>query len=106
MSLPTQDLKQYALFSGPRLDKIVAHGSVALVGDASHPLSGAFGTGAGFALEDVYVLAKSVAWAYEQSMTLREGLDLFDKVRGPHYKNLVRALFFISQLEFSIPASF
>jgi salicylate hydroxylase len=31
-----KDVKQYALFAGPRLESIVSHGSVALVGDASH----------------------------------------------------------------------
>ncbi len=31
-----KDVKQYALFAGPRLESIIAHGSVALVGDASH----------------------------------------------------------------------
>ncbi len=31
-----KEIKQYALFAGPRLDKVTAHGSVALVGDASH----------------------------------------------------------------------
>lgn len=29
-------MKKYALFAGPRLDSVIAHGSVALVGDASH----------------------------------------------------------------------
>ncbi|KAN0102110.1 FAD/NAD(P)-binding domain containing protein [Hyaloscypha variabilis] len=83
-----KDVKQYALFAGPRLESIVAHGSVALVGDASHPLSGAFGSGAGFALEDVYVLTRSVAWAHDQGRSLREALELLKKVRGPHYKRL------------------
>ncbi|PMD42169.1 FAD/NAD(P)-binding domain-containing protein [Hyaloscypha variabilis F] len=83
-----KDVKQYALFAGPRLESIVAHGSVALVGDASHPLSGAFGSGAGFALEDVYALTQGVAWAHEQGHSLREALELLDKVRGPHYKRL------------------
>ncbi len=47
------------------------------------------GAGAGFALEDVYVLTKSIAWAHEQNLTLQDGLEIFDRVRGPHYRALV-----------------
>jgi salicylate hydroxylase len=47
------------------------------------------GAGAGFALEDAYVLTRSILWADEQSLALRDGLELFDKVRGPHYRRLV-----------------
>ncbi|KAK4543550.1 hypothetical protein LTR36_005445 [Oleoguttula mirabilis] len=85
-------LKQYALFAGPRLKSVIAHGSVALIGDASHPLSGGFGAGAGFALEDVYVLTRSIAWARRQSLTLQHGLSLFDRIRGPHYERLYHVL--------------
>ncbi len=68
------DTQEFALFSGPPLKTVVAaHGAdssatanIALVGDASHPLSGAFGAGAGFALEDVYTLARALEWAVEQ----------------------------------------
>jgi hypothetical protein len=35
LALP-KEMKQYALFAGPRLDSVIAHGSIALVGDASH----------------------------------------------------------------------
>jgi hypothetical protein len=51
------------------------------------------GSGAGFALEDVYVLTRSVAWAHDQGRSLREALELLDKVRGPHYKRLVHYIF-------------
>ncbi|TVY20503.1 Salicylate hydroxylase [Lachnellula arida] len=87
-----KEIKKYALFAGPRLESVIAHGSIALVGDASHPLSGAFGSGAGFALEDVYVLTQSIRWAHENSLTLVDGLSLFNRVRGPHYKNLYGVL--------------
>ncbi|GLB23167.1 hypothetical protein AtubIFM61612_003754 [Aspergillus tubingensis] len=78
-------VKKFALFSGPRLSTVISHGSIALVGDASHPLSGAFGAGAGFALEDVYVLTRAVKWAHERGLPIQEGLELFDRVRAPHY---------------------
>jgi len=51
------ETQAFALCSGSRLKRIVSHGNIALIGDASHPLSGSFGAGAGFALEDVYTLA-------------------------------------------------
>ncbi|KAJ5895276.1 hypothetical protein N7495_006967 [Penicillium taxi] len=79
---------RFALFAGPRLSSVTSLGSIALVGDASHPLSGAFGAGAGFALEDVFVLAQAVKWTYEKGTPLRDGLDLFDRIRSPHYENL------------------
>jgi salicylate hydroxylase len=47
------------------------------------------GAGAGFALEDVYVLARGVASAHEQGLALQDGLELFDRVRGPYYQRLV-----------------
>ncbi|TVY51379.1 Salicylate hydroxylase [Lachnellula cervina] len=81
-----KEVKKYALFAGPRLDNVIARGSIALVGDASHR------AGAGFALEDVFVLIQSIKWAHENSLTLADGLGLFNRVRGPHYKNLYGVL--------------
>lgn len=48
------------------------------------------GAGAGFALEDVYVLVQSVHWAHERGLSLADALNLFDKVRSPHYEQMVR----------------
>ncbi|RAL13418.1 FAD/NAD(P)-binding domain-containing protein [Aspergillus homomorphus CBS 101889] len=78
-------VKKYALFNGPRLPRVVSHGSIALIGDASHPLSGEFGTGAGCAFEDAYVVTRAIQWAHERELPISDGLDLFDKVRAPHY---------------------
>lgn len=47
------------------------------------------GAGAGFALEDVFVLTQSVKWAYERDLPVGQGLQLFDNVRSPHYERLV-----------------
>ncbi|RAO69467.1 uncharacterized protein BHQ10_005479 [Talaromyces amestolkiae] len=84
-----KDVQKFALFAGPRLESVVSRGSIALVGDASHPLSGAFGAGAGFALEDAFALVKSVAWARSRGHELRDGLNLYDRVRSPHYQSMV-----------------
>ncbi|OGM48972.1 hypothetical protein ABOM_003137 [Aspergillus bombycis] len=82
------EVRKFPLFAGPRLSKVVSHGSIALIGDASHPLSGAFGAGAGFALEDAYVLARAVTWAHERDLPVSNALTLYDKVRSPHYKDM------------------
>ncbi|KAL4964574.1 FAD-dependent oxidoreductase [Aspergillus stella-maris] len=79
------DIQRFALFAGARLENIVAGGSVALIGDASHPLSGAFGAGAAFAFEDSFVLSRAVTWAHERKHNIARGLDLYDRVRSPHY---------------------
>ena len=79
------------MFAGPRL-KRVHNDSIVLIGDASHPLSGAFGDGAGFALEDAYVVAQSLLWAHQRKRSLPDALDLFDDVRSPHYKRLYAVL--------------
>ncbi|KKA16548.1 Salicylate hydroxylase [Rasamsonia emersonii CBS 393.64] len=93
----SKDIKQYALFAGPRLHQITAFGSVALVGDASHLIIHVekhrlkvviAGAGAGFALEDVYVLGQALKWAHENGLDIAAALDLVDRVRSPHYKKL------------------
>ena len=60
-----------------------------LIGDASHPLSGAFGSGAAFAMEDSWVLAKAIehtrARYLEPAKGLEEALKIFDEIRSPYY---------------------
>ncbi|KAL4809464.1 FAD/NAD(P)-binding domain-containing protein [Aspergillus unguis] len=99
------DIQRFALFAGPLMERIVLGGNVALIGDASHPLSGAFGkypnhkltisfvlilrpdgAGAAFAFEDSYVLSRAVSWALSKGIPLSQGLDLYNRVRTPHYR--------------------
>lgn len=82
--------REFALMSGPRLKRMVSHGNIAFVGDASHPLQGNFGSGVGFALEDVYMLAMFLDWAWLKERPLVDGLKLFDSIRSPHYKRLYK----------------
>lgn len=82
------ETQEFALFSGQRLQRIVAHGNVALIGDASHPMLGNFGAGCGFALEDVYALTTTLDWAWSRMRPLVDALDLFDSIRSSHYKCL------------------
>lgn len=58
--------QEFALFSGTRLNRVVSHGNIAFVGDAAHALLGNFGSGAGFALEDVYTLGKALDWSWQR----------------------------------------
>jgi 2-polyprenyl-6-methoxyphenol hydroxylase-like FAD-dependent oxidoreductase len=53
-------------------------------------LSGAFGSGAAFAFEDAYALSSAVHYVRQKGQPLRTALELYDTIRSPHYKNLVR----------------
>ncbi|KAM5379674.1 hypothetical protein ACJZ2D_003868 [Fusarium nematophilum] len=86
------ETQEFALFSGPRLERVVALDAVAFIGDASHPLSGAFGAGAGFALEDVYALVKTLEWTWKRGKGLKVALELYDRIRSPHYGELYDVL--------------
>ncbi|KAK1704323.1 hypothetical protein BDP67DRAFT_214525 [Colletotrichum lupini] len=86
------ETQEFALFSGPRLESVVHEEAIALIGDASHPLSGAFGAGAGFALEDVYALTQSVDWHWNNGGDLSAALELYDQIRSPHYRDLYKVL--------------
>ncbi|WZH42068.1 Pyridine nucleotide-disulfide oxidoreductase class-II [Fusarium acuminatum] len=90
-SLITQ-IKRYDYFGGTRLPSVVNHQSIALIGDASHPLSGAFGAGAAFALEDANTLARSLRWAASSTGCLKDALNLFDSVRSPYYRALYQTM--------------
>ena len=56
-----------------------------LIGDASHPLSGAFGSGAAFALEDGWILARAIEYTRNSKGGLKEALEIFDGIRSPYY---------------------
>ncbi|KAF9875421.1 hypothetical protein CkaCkLH20_07241 [Colletotrichum karsti] len=84
--------EEFALFSGSRLATVISHDALALIGDASHPLSGAFGAGAGFALEDVYALTRSIDFSLRRGEDLVAALKLYDSIRSPHYRDLYGVL--------------
>lgn len=98
------ETQEFALFSGPRLERVVALDSIALIGDASHPLSGAFGAGAGFALEDVYALTKALEWTWPRSQGIKVALELYDRIRSPHYSDLYGVLDWYSDVTKEIAA--
>ncbi|EQB45223.1 hypothetical protein CGLO_15923 [Colletotrichum gloeosporioides Cg-14] len=98
------ECQEFALFTGSRLDRIVAHDAVALIGDASHPLSGALGAGAGFALEDVYALSRCLGWAWSHGLSLGIALQYYDRIRSPHYRDIYQVLGRVNETEAAVAA--
>lgn len=47
--------------------------------------SGAFGSGAAFALEDGWILAKAIELTRDTSDSLSTALEVFDTIRSPYY---------------------
>lgn len=81
------------MVAGPCLKDITAWDKVALIGDASHPLSGAFGSGAAFAMEDGWILARAIEYSISSRTVFRDALDIFQRIRGPYYERMYVFLF-------------
>ena len=119
---------------GPCLGEIKAWNKVALIGDASHPLSGkqihlftrivlnltgpqqfpwdwerdkniyiadliwlhagAFGSGAAFAMEDAWILARAIDYSSASSASkpvnviVKDALNILDEIRSPYYRRM------------------
>ncbi|KAK9860134.1 Salicylate hydroxylase [Penicillium brevicompactum] len=84
--------REFATFAGPRLDKITGWKKIALIGDASHPLSGAFGSGATFAMEDGWILARALELTQQSSHPVQDALKIFDQIRSPYYSKMYHHL--------------
>ena len=100
------------MFAGPRLDRIIGwENKVALIGDASHPLSGefhswqsivkytgsefclgAFGSGATFAMEDGWILARALEYTQSLSFPVGDALEIFNTIRSPYYARMYEHL--------------
>lgn len=88
--VPAGGWREFAAFAGPELASLAAWGGrVVLVGDSSHALSGAFGSGAGFAMEDGWVLAQALR-RYGNDRARAAGL--FDAIRVPYYSRMYEHL--------------
>ncbi|KAL2431808.1 hypothetical protein ABEF95_014039 [Exophiala dermatitidis] len=90
--VPEGNWKEFSAFAGPRLEKLIAWDKVVLLGDASHPLSGAFGSGAAFALEDGWILARAIEHVRSTGQPLAAALEIFDAVRSPYYLRMYQHL--------------
>jgi hypothetical protein len=47
--------------------------------------TGAFGSGAAFALEDGWILARAIEHTRARERPLSEALEIFDEIRSPYY---------------------
>ncbi|KAE8548277.1 hypothetical protein EYB25_010071 [Talaromyces marneffei] len=100
--VPKGSWKEFSAFAGPRLNKLHAWNKLVLIGDASHPLTGAFGSGAAFAMEDGWILARSIEYVFSTLATkqssfskqngLEEVLSIFDTIRSPYYARMYQHL--------------
>ncbi|PVH73793.1 putative FAD-binding monooxygenase [Cadophora sp. DSE1049] len=90
--VPEGQWKEFSAFAGPRLETLTGwDGKVVLIGDASHPLSGAFGSGAAFALQDGWILARAIEHT-RSSGGLPAALSIFDSIRSPYYLRMYEHL--------------
>ena len=84
--VPEGEWREFAAFAGPELSQLTGwDNKIVLVGDASHALSGAFGSGAGFAMEDGWVLAQALKLYHND---VSRALPLFDTIRVPYYSRM------------------
>jgi salicylate hydroxylase len=74
---------------------LILSAAVSVCDTALHPvlLNCLAGSGAAFAFEDGYVLAKAVKYAQEQHKPLRYALTLLDETRSPYYADLYKVCF-------------
>ncbi|KAF4766427.1 hypothetical protein HAV15_010300 [Penicillium sp. str.  len=94
--VPEGSWREYSAFAGPRLQSLIGWDKVVLVGDASHPLSGAFGSGAAFAMEDGWLLARVIEYTRSNSNpnpdSLAKALEIFNTFRSPYYLRMYEYL--------------
>ncbi|KAJ4365333.1 hypothetical protein N0V83_008954 [Neocucurbitaria cava] len=84
--VPPGGWREFAAFAGPELDTLTAwNNKIVLVGDSSHALSGAFGSGAGFTMEDGWVLAQSLSYSKND---LSKALPVFNAIRLTYYSRM------------------
>ncbi|KAM0724168.1 hypothetical protein Q7P37_000050 [Cladosporium fusiforme] len=90
---PEGSWKEFSAFAGPRLQNLTGwDNKCVLLGDASHPLSGAFGSGAAFALEDGWILARAIEYTDKHARPWREAIEMFDEIRSPYYSRMYEFL--------------
>ncbi|KAL2067583.1 hypothetical protein VTL71DRAFT_2008 [Oculimacula yallundae] len=90
--VPEGQWREFSAFAGPRLETLTGwDGKIVLIGDASHPLSGAFGSGAAFALQDAWILARAIEHTRLDGGLLA-ALNIFDSIRSPYYLKMYEHL--------------
>ncbi|KAK3356642.1 FAD-binding monooxygenase [Lasiosphaeria hispida] len=90
--VPEGSWREFASFEGPVVDSLSAWDKLALVGDASHPSAGGFGAGSSFAMEDSWILARTIEYTRSKLMSAEPAeivagaLKTFNTVRRPFYQ--------------------
>jgi salicylate hydroxylase len=90
--VPEGQWKEFSAFAGPHLSSLTAWNKIVLIGDASHPLSGAFGSGAAFALEDAWILTRAIEHTRSLQDNISKALEIFDSIRSPYYLRMYEHL--------------
>jgi salicylate hydroxylase len=49
---------------------------------------GAFGSGAAFALEDGWILARAIEHTHSSADPIVKALEIFDQIRSPYYRRM------------------
>lgn len=57
-------------------------------GPHAKKLSGAFGSGATFAMEDGWILARAIEHTQPSQDFARVALEIFDEIRSPYYTRM------------------
>ncbi|KAK5046936.1 hypothetical protein LTR84_007290 [Exophiala bonariae] len=89
-TVPEGSWKEFAGFAGPGPEKITGWDKLVLIGDASHPLHGAFGSGATFGMEDGWILAQAIELEHNRSSenVIVPALQVFEEIRLPYYQKM------------------
>lgn len=71
----------------PAIHSLVSPATSAFILDPSKLIliTGAFGSGAAFALEDGWILARAIEYTRAHDQSLPEALEIFDEIRSPYY---------------------
>lgn len=92
--VPEGSWTEFSAYAGPSMESLVAWDKLVLVGDASHPSAGGFGSGSAFAMEDSWILAQAIRYARSVRQltsipaTVAEALRIFDTIRRPYYHDM------------------
>jgi salicylate hydroxylase len=84
--VPQGSWREFAAFAGEPLDDLTNWGDkVVLVGESSHALAGAFGSGAAFAMEDAWTLARALEFTRNDK---KHAARIYNDVRMPFYTQI------------------
>ncbi|GAM37890.1 monooxygenase [Talaromyces pinophilus] len=86
--VPEGGWKEFSGYAGPFIENLTGWDKLVLIGDASHPSGGGFGSGSAFAMEDSWILARSIEYSRTISGGLADALRIYNSIRAPYYKKM------------------